>query len=146
MDNLIAKTRTVKIAGREFTLAFTLRSMIALQKEADVFDFDEVNRFISKPEGLLDALYVLADDGERLNGRRLDVDKEWFALHIPANVRKFISLQIAVMKTMAEGMDMESLEKDEDAEVDLVLQEIQKKSVKTNSPGEKSQPGDSSQD
>lgn len=145
MDNLIVKTQTVKIAGREFTLAFTLRSMIALQKDADVFDFDEINRLITRPDGLLEVLYLLADDGEKLNGRKLDVDKDWFALHIPANMRKFISLQIAVMKTLANGMTMEALEANEDAEVDVVLQEIQKKSEKTSSPGEKSQPGDLSQ-
>jgi len=141
MNDFVVKTHKVKIAGREFTLAFTLKAMIALQKNADLYDFDEVNKMVSSPEGLLDVLYILAYTGEKLNGGELDVDKEWFAIHIPANARKFISIQIAVMKALADGMSMESAE-DENEEVDLVLREIEKKRKKTGSPGEKSPDGD----
>ena len=81
--------------------------------------------------------------GNRLNGEKLDVDQDWFALHTPANVRKLISLQLAVIETITDGMSMETEEDDDrEREVDLVLQEIQKKSQTTDSPGEKSQPGD----
>lgn len=135
--------RPVKIGGREFQLAFTLRAMLQLRQKIEGFDYSNVSETISTPEGMLAALYVLAENGERLAGRILDVDEDWFALHIPANVRRFISIQIAVMEAISAGMDMEA-EQDDDRsrEVDLVLQEIQKKSAKTGSPGERSQPGD----
>ena len=145
MDDSVVKTHTIKIGGREFTLAFTLSSMLAMQNCIDGFNFNDIDNLVSTPAGLLNTLYVLADTGERLSGRELDVDKEWFALHTPATMRKLLSIQIIVMNTLADGMSMEA-ENDNDHEVDLVLQEIQKKSEKTSLPGEKSQPGDSSQD
>lgn len=145
MDDSVVKTHTIKIGGREFTLAFTLKSMLAMQNCIDGFNFNDIDKLVSTPAGLLNTLYVLADTGERLSGRKLDVDMEWFALHTPATMRKLLSIQIIVMNTLADGMSMEA-ENDNDHEVDLVLQEIQKKSEKTSLPGEKSQPGDLSQD
>ena len=136
------QTRTIKIAGRTFRLAFTLKAMLEMQKRIEGFDFNNVDKIISTPQGMLDALYVLAESGAKLNGETLDVDEEWFSVHIPANLRRFISIQIAVMEAMTDGMAMEA-EEDEDrgAEVDAVLKEIQKKRKTGGSPGEKSQPG-----
>lgn len=145
MENEIVKTHTIKIGGREFALAFTLSSMLAMQNCIEGFNFNDIDKIVSTPKGMLDTLYILADTGERLSGRELDVDREWFALHTPANMRKIVSIQIIIIKTLTDGMSMEA-EDDDDKEVDVVLQEIQKKSEKTSSPGEKSQPGDSSQD
>lgn len=136
------KIRPVRIGGREFHLAFTLRAMLQLRQRFDGFDFGNLNETVATPEGLLAALYILAENGELLEGRKLDVDEDWFALNVPANVRKFISIQLAVMEALTAGMEMEADADDERGrEVDLVLQEIQKKSAKTGSPGEKSQPG-----
>jgi hypothetical protein len=85
----------------------------------------------------------MAESAAKLNGEQMDIDREWIALHIPINTRKLISLQIAIIKTTAEWMEMEAeLDADEEREVDLVLQEIQKKRVKTDSPGGKSSPTD----
>lgn len=139
MENADISTRTVKIGGRTFDLAFTVASMIDIRKLDPDFDFGKVDEIVSTPEGMVHALYVLAKSGAMLKNETLDVDEDWFSVHIPANVRKFVSIQIAIMETMADAMMMEAEEDDERShEVDVVLQEIQKKREKTDSPGESS--------
>ena len=132
MEREIAKTHTVKIAGRIFTLAFTLRAMLMMQRDIEGFDFNDLDKLAAKPDSMLDMLYILADNGAKLEDRDLDVDKDWFALHIPASLRKLISIRISILETLADGMNMETEEDDEHSlEVDVVLQEIQKKREKT---------------
>lgn len=126
------KTHKIKIGGREFTLAFTLMAMIRMQERIEGFDFNAINELIGKPDGMLKMLYILAENGEALEGRKLDVDEQWFALHIPANMRKFVSIQLAIMETITDGMMMETEEEDEHSrEVDAVLEEIRKKKEQT---------------
>ena len=132
MEREIAKTHTVKIAGRIFTLAFTLRAMLMMQRDIEGFDFNDLDKLAAKPDSMLDMLYILADNGAKLEDKDLDVDKDWFALHIPASLRKLISIRISILETLADGMNMEAEEDDEhNREIDVVLQEIQKKREKT---------------
>ena len=143
MENEIVKTQTVRIGGRDFVLAFTLRAMLRMQKQIEGFDFNDINTLLATPEGMLSVLYILAENGEKLSGRELDVDQDWFALRIPVSMKKLLSLRFAIVTAITEGMNMEAEEDDEHGrEVDVVLQEIQKKSGKTASPGEKSPPTD----
>ena len=138
----VVKTHNIKIGGRIFTLAFTLKALLEMQESIEGFNFNEIDKLVSTPAGMLDALYILARNGAALNGAELDVDKDWFAVHIPANMKKFISIQIAIMETLSDGMTMESEDDDERSrEVDVVLREIEKKREETSLPGEKSQPG-----
>ena len=107
------------------------------------FDFGDVNKMVADPNKMMPALFILAKYGAILNGQKVDFDQDWIDLHTPVSTRKIIAIQLAIINTISENMDMES-EEDEDLEreVDLVLQEIQKKSERINSPGGKSQPGD----
>lgn len=131
MENVI-KTQSVRIGGRTFSLAFTLKAMLDMQKNIEGFDYNQIAEIVRTTKGLLDVLYYLAVSGEALEGRKLDVDKDWFALHIPSNARKILYLQLAIRDTMQDNMRMESDDDDERSrEVDVVLQEIQKKSGKT---------------
>lgn len=133
------KTRPVKIGGRNFKLAFTLISMMRMQNEIEGFDFNELNEIIAKPDKMLKILYILADTGAKLSNEKLDVDEEWMALHIPASAKRLIYLRMVVIDTMTDGMLMETEEEEDlDREIDVVLQEIQKKRVKTSSPGGRS--------
>ncbi len=132
MKNEIVKTEKVKIGGREFTLGFTLRALIRMQNRIEGFNFNEIDRFVASPEGLVTTLYVLAENGAKLEGKTLDVDQDWFELHIPANRKKMMEITIAIMNTLTYGMAMETEEDEEHGkEVDVVLEEIQKKSGKT---------------
>ena len=132
MESMV-KMRKVKLAGREFPLAFTLRAVIALQNDPESgFDSGDIRKAITKMDGMVNVLYEMAKDGAELSGNPLDVDRQWFELHIPMNQRKIISIQLAILNTVAEWMTMEAEEDEEEGrEIDLVLQEIQKKSGKT---------------
>ena len=142
-SNSTKKQHMVKTAGRVFPLAFPLRAMLEMQNSIEGFNFNDIDKMVSNPNMLLPMLFILAENGALLNGEKLDVDQDWFSLHTPANVRKLISLQLAVIETITDGMMMETEEEeDREREVDLVLQEIQKKSQTTDSHGEKSHPGD----
>lgn len=139
----MAKKRTLKIGGREFPLAFTLKTMIRLKNDNPDFDFSDVGKMTSDPAGLVKMLFYMMSDAASLDGKKLDVDEEWIALRLPYNARKIIALQLKIIHTVEEWMKMESEEDaDEEREVDLVLQEIQKKSGKTDSAGGESQPGE----
>ena len=131
MENMI-KTQSVKIGGRTFSLAFTLKTMFDMQENIENFDYNQIDEIITRPKGLVDVLYYLAKTGEALEGREMDVDKDWFALHIPPSAKKIIYLQLLIRDTMQGNMHMESEEDDDRSrEVDLVLQQLQKKREKT---------------
>jgi hypothetical protein len=130
--NNVVKTHTVKIGGRSFDLAFTLAAVLKMEKNIEGFNLNEINKLVATSSGMLKVLYILAQCGEALAERKMDVDEEWFALHIPVNAKKLVSIQVAIMETLADGMSMETEEEEEEnQEVDVVLQEIQKKSGKT---------------
>lgn len=131
MENII-KTHTVKIGGRTFNLAFTLKTMLDMQENIEGFDYNRIDEVVRTTRGMVDVLYYLAASGEALAGREMDVDRDWIALHIPATARKILYMQLAIRDTMQDNMRMESEDDDERSrEVDVVLQEIQKKSGKT---------------
>lgn len=131
MENTI-KTQTITIGGRKFALAFTLKTMLDMHENIEGFDYNEIDKTVETPKGILDVIYCLAKTGEAIEGRELDVDKDWFALHIPASVKKLIYLRLAIRDTIQGNMFMESEDDDERSrEVDVVLQQIQKKSGKT---------------
>ena len=108
MENSVVKTHKIKIGGREFTLAFTLRAMLKMQQRIEGFDFNQIDKLVQTPDGMLQALYILAENGEKLEGRDIDVDEDWFALRIPANLRKFVTIQLAITETLTDGMSREA--------------------------------------
>jgi len=139
----IGTIKKIKIGGKVFPLAFPLRAMIEMQNTVEGFDLNDVSKTAKDFSTLMRMLWILADNGARLEGRKLEEDLDWFTLNTPVNTRKLLAIQLAVINTVAEWMSMETEDEDEwDREVDVVLQEIQKKRQTTDSPGEKSQPGD----
>lgn len=140
--NGMAKTYKVKIAGREFPLAFTMRTLIRLQQKDPDFDISNVGKSLSKLETMIMIMTYMMEDAAKLEGKTLDVDEEWITLHVPVTARQILKFQLAIIHTVTECMKMESEDTEEDREVDLVLQEIQKKSGKTDSDGDRSQPGE----
>lgn len=130
MDDV--RTQPVKIGGRTFELAYSVGAMIDFKKIVPDLDTEKMATAISTPEGMIDVLYILAKYGALLKGETLDVSKEWFMVHIPANAKKCIGIQVAIMNAMTNAMAMETEEDEEDdREVDVALQEIQKKSAIT---------------
>ncbi len=138
MEHDETRTRKIKIGGREFELAYTLRAMIRMHNSIKDFNMNEIDRFVIVPENMVQMLYILAENGAKLKGKTLDVDEEWFEVHIPVNARKFVEIQIAVNEAIADGMMMETeMDEKRGKVIDAVLRDIQKKSEKISSDGEK---------
>ena len=143
MENTDVKMNQVKIGGRSFPLFFSLRALLNIQKRIQEFNINNIREITSTFGNMVKILYILAENAAKMNGTKLDVDEEWLELHIPPTNRMVIAIQLGIMKAITNGMNMESeQDEDTDREIDVVLREIQKKSEKTDSHGEKSQDTD----
>ena len=120
------KTVPLKVGGRTFALAFTLNAMCEMQDKIQNFDLNKLSDYVKTPDGLLDLLVIMARQGESLNDRELDVDREWFGKHLSPSPRRMTTIQIALLNALAEGMRMDT-EDDEEFETDEVLNDIKKK-------------------
>ena len=120
------KQHTVTIGGRTFALAFTLDALCSLQDMIDDFDLSKIVDYVKTPKGMLCTLTAMAEQGELLEGRILDVDRKWFGSHISPSPASIAAIQSAILDAMAAGIMMET-DSGPEGEVDVVLQEIKKK-------------------
>ncbi|MBQ8707756.1 MAG: hypothetical protein IJ523_06705 [Succinivibrionaceae bacterium] len=120
------KTVQLKIGKRTFALAFTLDAMCMMQETLPDFDLATISDRVKTPDGLLDIITIMAQQGELLEGRTLDVDRAWFGSHISPAPLRIAKIQITVLNALAEGLRMET-EEDSPEETDEVLEEIKKK-------------------
>ena len=95
------------------------------------FDLSKIDAILRKTKGLLDVLFLLAEQGAIIEGRKLEEDRAWFGAHAPASQKWIISAHEAIVSTLVDGMSMETDDADPDEEVDVVLEELKKKEEKT---------------
>ena len=129
------KIQYVKIGKRTFALAFTLDAMATMTDMIQDFDLSQVATYARTPRGLGDLVYCLAQQGELLEGRSIDVDRAWIGAHLSPAPAKAAKVQIAVLTALADGLNMET-DDEEKGEVDEVLEEIKKKGTPGASPSE----------
>lgn len=127
------KTRPIKINKREFALLFNFAALSALEDAIEGFELPRIVEYVKGTKYLPRIIEILAREGEKEAGRVLDVDAEWFASHMSPNYKAIMTYQIAVNNCMADGLLMET-EDGEDAETDVVLEEVKKKEVTGASP------------
>lgn len=118
----------IKIGGREFALAFTLDGMDTLEKLMGGFDISKITDYTYSPKGLGDMVYAMAQQGELLEGRELDVDRAWIGSHLSPAPKKVLDTRLCILSCIEEAMRMES--SGESEEVDVALAEIKKKENK----------------
>ena len=123
------KTTQVKIGGRVFALAFNVNVMETLDDMIENFDMAHLTDYVKKPGGMKDVLTAMAKEGESMEGRALDVDRDWFGRKIGGSSKNIAMVQIAIFNAMKDGMFMQT-EDDDGGEVDVVLEEIKKKEMK----------------
>jgi hypothetical protein len=121
----------VTIGKREFSLAFTMDALDRIEGVIPDFDLAKISQYAKRSGFMVDILYAMAQQGELLEGRKLDVDRAWFGSHIPASPKKIAEIQVAVFNAMTDAMKMES-ETEEAGEVDVDLEEIKKKETREN--------------
>lgn len=120
------KTTQLKIGKRTFALAFNMNALFDMQDTIPEFDLSKLTSYTKSPRGMIDLIIILARQGEQLEGRALDVDHEWFGRHLSPSPKQIAKIQQAVLGALTDGLTMES-EDDEEAEHDVVLEEIKKK-------------------
>jgi len=122
---------TIKIAKREFPLAFTLGTMELLEAQVKDFDLQKIDEIVRSAKGLLDVLYCLMQEGAILEtGKDLDVDRRWLGAHCKPSADEIGKIHEAVVDAMVAGMSMESDEEDPDREVDVTLEQLKKNGTK----------------
>lgn len=120
------KITHVKIGKRTFALAFTLDALAAMEAKIEDFNINDLNRYVHNSRCIVDILETLAQQGEMLEGRTLDVDRAWFGSHISPSPLNASKLQIAVLNALTDGLHMDT-DVEDNGEVDVVLDEIRKK-------------------
>lgn len=136
------KRNHIRIGGRDFALAFPLAALKELQEKIGI-DLDKLQNAVHDVKTMPTVLCTLARYGAILEGGTLDVDEAWLEARIPPSGKCLLRIQLELMETMAAWMMMETEEEDEKSrEIDLVLEEIEKKSGAGNLLGVKSSDGD----
>lgn len=126
---------TVKIAGQKFRLAFTMDGLGMMQETVKDFNLGRLTELGRSPSALVSMLYVLAQQGEALEGRTLKQNRDWFGCHLSPSPKEAVRIQTAVFEALAQGLNMETEAEDDQEEVDEALEEIKKNGGKAASPG-----------
>lgn len=123
---------SVKIAGRQIPLVFDLRSWMQMEQEVcvlarvdEILKYKAEERTCKNLSEIVSLVKIFGNEGLKIDGQEADLTDEWLTEHIrPYQVA---AIRIALMGVMGEGFASEQLKKDEGAERDLVLEEINKK-------------------
>lgn len=123
---------SIKIAGREIPLLFNLRSWMQMEEEVcvlarvdDILKYNSEERTCRNLSEIVSLVRIFGNEGLRKSGQEADLTDDWLIEHIrPAQM---VNIRIALMGVMGEGFASEQLKKDEGAERDLVLEEINQK-------------------
>ena len=127
------KTRSIRINRQNFALLFNFAALAAMEEEIEGFELTKIVEFVKGTKYLPRLIEILAREGEKAEGRALDVDAEWFAAHMSPNFKRVMDYQLAVNNALADGLLMET-EDGEETEVDEVLEEVKKKEKTGASP------------
>lgn len=124
------KAEKFNLCGQDYYLLFNAAAMFTIDElrgEQTIVDITQTNDKASV-EILFKTAEILSEQGE-LTRRKLGYDKGTFLtaddLHTMAQPVDIMLLRLAVYRAITIGYDRES--EDDDQEVDLVLQEIEKK-------------------
>ena len=122
---------TIKAGGRTYTLYFTLAAMDEIEEalgEPATFDKNQIEEIMSDRRKFMQVFITFANQGEIAQGHEGDLTVKSISRTIrPGDL---IKLQKAVIDEIVIGARMETEADDDDAEVDVVLEEIKKKEIK----------------
>lgn len=119
------KLEKLTIAKQTFHLAFTMDALSMMQDSIEGFDIAEISKYARTARTIPDMAYALAQQGQLLAGQPMEVDRAWFGAHMSPNLKSMLKVQTAILNALAEGFRMDT-ETGEDAEVDVVLEDIKK--------------------
>lgn len=113
--------------GRELLMRFDTEAWLDVEDEFGTIGkmYEEIDGENKPMRAMMRAAVIMANAGERHAGRAPDITLEWMVANLtPKQQRKANTLaKIAV----AEGMKRETVESDDEGDIDLVAKELQKK-------------------
>lgn len=145
----MVKVHRLKLGEKTYSAVFNLNvldrlgEMAGPAEDGTPLDANAIMEIWSTRYGMLKGLLEVLREGEKMEGRELDIDEEWLKAHLTPAEGMWLQRKLSLI--LIEGMKMEQA-LDADEEVDEVLEEIKKKVVTGGSRPESSEDGDSSQD
>lgn len=116
-------TLTMEAGGREFTLRFTVQAMVEVEKQYGSIDaIQAAMTGEDKPvTAALDMITIMANEGERHEGRKPTFTREWMAKNL--SPKQLTKAKFMTQHAMMVGWRRE-VSTDEDMTIDVVLREI----------------------
>ena len=124
---------TIKIGGRKIPLYFNLDAFfemaengLTLASVRELFSKEaQMDRYLDVLKAVITLARILGNQGLEMNGEDRDLTDEWLRKRIRPG--QLINLKIAIATEVDAGMSMETNERKEGEERDLVLEEINQK-------------------
>lgn len=115
---------SVKIAGREIPLRYTMRELADMEEAIDTMDnFRElIMQGKHRIRNMAAAIRIMGNSGLKKAGEKDELTEDWLLDHLdPGQIKTY---QIAVLGAFTDGFQMET---EEQRERDLVLEELERK-------------------
>lgn len=120
------KAIEIEAGGRTLPLVFNMNSWGEIEEEiAPLQDVGGLLEGKKRVKTVLKLVRILANEGLKCAGHKADLTEE--GLGRTLNPRTMGELSMSVMKAVTAGMQMEATEDETGKEVDVTLQEINKK-------------------
>ena len=125
---------TVEIGGRTIPLLFTMPEFMQIEEE--IGSLVNIEEFIAKGKkrirNTLQCIRIMGNAGLKKAGEKADLTDEWLEKHMKPLI--FRTYQLAVVKEIQRGGNSEAeIERSENEERDLVMEELVKKNDPVNS-------------
>lgn len=116
-------TLTMEAGGREFTMRFTVQAMVEAEKQyGSIENLQAAMTGEDKPiTAALDMITIMANEGERHEGRKPTFTREWMAKNL--SPKQLTKAKIMTQHAMMVGWRRE-VSTDEDMTIDVVLREM----------------------
>ena len=120
---------SVKIAGQEIPLRYTLRELSAMEEAIDTMDNfrDLILKGKRRLRNMVTAIRIMGNAALEKEGKNPELTDDWLLDHMdPGQIKAY---QIAVLGAFTDGFRMEN---ETQTERDLVLEELERKKEKGN--------------
>ena len=120
------KAIEIEAGGRTLPLVFNMNSWGEIEEEiAPLQDVGGLLEGTKRVKTVLKLVRILANEGLECAGEKADVTEAWLGRTL--NPRQMGDLSMKAMQAVTQGMQMEATEDEPGKEVDVTLQEINKK-------------------
>lgn len=122
----MAKPVVIEAGGRSIPLVFDMISWGQMEEEiAPLQDIGDLLDGTKRVNTMLKLIRILGNEGLEIAGEKPDLTEKWLGRVL--NPTQMGDLNLKAMKAVTDGMKMEAAEDGSKREIDVTLQEINKK-------------------